>query len=329
MNIKDIASMAGCSTATVSRVINNQPGVKSDIKEKIERIITENDYRPNLIARGLVRKKSNTIGVMIPQVNSFYTGRIEGVYETAAKKGYSVMLGSRIMTSANELESFKMLFESQVEGIIYFASRIREEVAAELRRMSKTIPIILVDQEAEDLDIPCIVQDNYAGAVKIMEYLIGKGHTKIGFIKGYYGDKAVKLRYKAYEDILSKYNIPLNEAYIYEGNFSPASGYSGAEKMMQNKDRPTAIFAANDSMAIGAVNYLVSAGFSIPDEIAVAGYDDIELAEYISPSLTTVRQDHKGTGIEAAEMLFAILENGRARTKKVIMNHEVIIRKST
>lgn len=330
MNIKDIAQLSGVSTATVSRVINNKPGVKKEIREKIELLLSENDYKPNLIARRLVQKKSNTIGVLIPQVNSFYTGRIEGVFEVATKYGYSVMIGSRIKSSINEVENFRMFYENQVDGIIYFASRVRDEMIEEIKKISNTIPIVLVDQEEASLDIPFILQDNYSGAAKIMEHLISKGHKAIAYIHGYEGDKAVKLRFKAYTEILTKYGIEIKEEYIGHGNFSPITGYNEAKKIMEaSLIKPTAIFSANDGMAIGAIKYLTEKGYRIPEDIAVCGYDDIELADYIIPALTTIRQDHKGTGIEAAELIINYINTGKYRTKKIIMNNELIVRQST
>jgi DNA-binding LacI/PurR family transcriptional regulator len=329
MNIKKIAKLANVSIATVSRVVNNRPGVRKEIREKIEKIIKETNYRPNQMARGLVQKKSNVIGLLIPRFDGYYSERAEAVLRVCNQNDYSVMIASAVEEYGGELDSLKLLYEKHIEGLIFFSAHYTPRHKELMKRISEQIPVVFVDMAEEDLNIPSILQDNYDGARKAMKYLIQCGHRKIAFISSPYSDKEAVKRQHAYVDTLKEEGIKINEKYIREGTYSIDSGYREMGNILKlSKDRPTAVFCANDNMAIGAINCLKANGLEVPGDMSVVGFDDILIAKHFIPALTTVRQDQEAIGTQAAELLIEYKKNSEFRVKKIILHQELIIRDS-
>ncbi|MCP5455326.1 MAG: LacI family DNA-binding transcriptional regulator [Thermotogae bacterium] len=327
MNMKDIAVKCGVSVSTVSRVINRKPGVNPKMREQIQKIIDENGFRPNQIAKNLLSSKSENIGVVLPMVHSYFTKRIMAVTEVCQKNNYGVMMVNNYYSQKNILNSIYSLYEKRVDGILYFESICGKEQTAALKEINKKIPIVLVDQELPESEIPCVVQDNYNGSRKATEYLIEKGHRKLLYISGPSYDWGANLRKKAFTDVLKKNGI--DSSCIREGKFSLNSGYKIAKEVIQENNDITAVFCANDDMAIGAIAAIKDLNLNIPEDISVIGFDDIDMANYIKPRLSTVRQDHYGIGEKATELLIDIIKNKKAKIKKIYMDYELIIREST
>ncbi len=329
MNIKKVAKLADVSIATISRVVNNKPGVRKDIREKVEQIIRETHYIPNQMARGLVQKKSNVIGLLIPRFDGYYSERAEAVLKVCQQNDYSVMIASAVEEYGGELESLKLLYEKHIEGLIFFWAHYTPEYKELIEKISKKIPVIFVDHVDEDLNIPAILQDNYDGARKAMKYLIENGHRRIAFISAPASDKEARRRYDAYIDTLKELKIDIYEKYIREGTYAIESGFTAMELILkETKVLPTAVFAANDNMAIGAINALKRHGYNVPDDVSIVGFDDIPIAKHFIPALTTVRQDQDAIGTQAAELLIEYKKNREFRVKKIILHQELIIRDS-
>jgi DNA-binding LacI/PurR family transcriptional regulator len=329
MNIKKIAKLANVSIATVSRVVNNRPGVRKEIREKIEKIIQETNYRPNQMARGLVQKKSNVIGLLIPRFDGYYSERAEAVLRVCNKNDYGVMIASAVEEYRGELDSLKLLFEKHIEGLIYFCAHYTARHKELMKKICEQIPVVFVDMAEEDLNIPSILQDNYDGARKAMKYLLEMGHRNIAFIGAPHSDKEAYKRQLAYEDILKEEGIKVSEKYVREGTYSIDSGYREMENILRlSKDRPTAVFCANDNMAIGAINCIKDHDLNVPGDISVVGFDDILISKHFIPALTTVRQDQEAIGTQAAELLIEYKKNSEFRVKKIILHQELIIRDS-
>ena len=329
MTIKEIATIAGVSIATVSRVINNKEGVKPSVRDKVQKIIIDTDYQPNLVARSLVKQKSNVIGIMIPKFHGYYAQRVESIIEICNKNGYSVMMGSGIGKYSGEVEMLKMLFEKQVEGIIYFAAKFTPEKIEELNKINKKIPIVLVDQKNDILNFPYVIPDNYSGAKQAMQHLIDNGHKNIAFIDSPNYDLEAKKRYQAYVDSLKENNLKLKNEYFSSGFYSINSGYSAMENILNNsKDIPTAVFSANDYMAIGAINKINEIGLNVPDDISVVGYDDIEISKYFIPALTTIKEDQVLIGKTSAKLLIDLIKQNHNIKKEITIKQELVIRDS-
>ncbi|SNY20723.1 transcriptional regulator, LacI family [Orenia metallireducens] len=329
MKIKDIAKLAGVSIATVSRVVNDKPGVRDEVREKVKEVIKEHEYKPNLIARGLSSKKSNIIGLLLPKFTAYYTEQVDAIINYCNQKGYRVMITSSVGRFEGELKNLNMLYKSQVEGILYFVGKMTEEKKENIEKINKEIPVVLLDQAIEELSIPAVLPDNYGGAVKAMNYLVNSGHKKIAFIKAPYYDLEGEKRYRAYQDIMKRNNFEIKEGYVQGSDYSIESGYKAMENILSKSDQmPTAVLASNDGTAIGAINYLREEGIEVPEDISVMGIDDIEIAKHFIPKLTTVKQDLYYVGDEAIKLLFDYIDNKDLKAKKLIVEQELVIRDS-
>lgn len=329
MNIKKIAALANVSIATVSRVVNKKPGVSDEIRKKVEEIIARTDYRPNLMARGLVQKRSHVIGLMVPRFHGYYSDRVEAILKVAYDNGYSVMIASALADYEDELDNLNLLYEKHVEGIIFFAAHVTDEIKAALDRISRKIPVVTVDHVIEELNIPSIIQDNYNGAKKAVQHLIDAGHQRIACITPPHTDIEGSNRYRAYQDALRENGIKMEKKYVREGSYSIESGRVEMRKILEDsEENPTAVFCGNDNMAVGAISCIVKNGLTVPGDISVAGFDDIAFARHFNPPLTTVRQDQKAVGVQAVELLLEFIKNHSFRVKKIVLSQELVIRES-
>lgn len=331
MNIKEVARRAGVSIATVSRVINHTTPVSDDVRKRVEDIINETGYRPNSLAKELQNNKTNTIGVIMSVGVLAITSlgnTINAITDELKDKGYSIMLANSRFDSKDELDFFKVFQEKRVDGILYFAVNFTEEHYLLLKKYP--VPIVMIGQENEYLDFPCVLHDNYHAAKHITEYLIQMGHERIGYIGlPDYDAAAGKERRKGFEAALRFNRIEVLPQYLSEGDFSIESGYNSMKSIFENNMiKPTAVFAATDFMALGALHYLTEMGYKVPDDFSIVGFDDVDVAAYLNPPLTTIRSDNVAVGRQAAKLLLQILEKGEPEIKKFTANYDLKIRNS-
>lgn len=324
MTIKEIAKLAEVSTSTVSRVLNNSGYVKQEVRERIEKIIEETGYMPSDVAKGLKDRKTNLIGVIIPRLNSRTTSLVvEGITRFLDKKGYTTLLANTGIRLEKELEFIKVFKQKRVNGILFVATRVSKEHAELLEKLD--VPIVFIGQDAGEYGFPSVVHKDYNAAKDMTKYLIKKGHRKIGFIGVEESDVAVGLeRKRGYIDAQFENNIEIDQGLIATGNFEVSSVEPSMEKIMQKK--PSAIFAVTDSLAIGAINYLIKNGYQVPEDISVVGMGDSGIAEIYNPSLTTVKYEYLESGEEAAKLLIESFENKVALRK--MMGYKLIERDS-
>ncbi len=331
MNMKEIAKIAKVSISTVSRVINDEPGVKAEVRERVKKVIEDTGYRPNQLARGLLKKKTNVIGVIVPVVHSYYTERINAITDVCNSCNYGTMISTTGLDSEQELKNFYLFYEKQVDGIIYSAHKITPEYQQTLEKMSQQIPIVMVDQEIKELNIPCVVHDSYDGAKKAVTHLIERGHTKLAFIggPGEY-DVNAEERYQGFRDVVQEQNITIPDTYLGKGEWSLSTGYREMLNILERSSSPpTALFTANDELAIGAMKAIIEKDFMIPDDISVVGYDGIYVADYLNPPLTTIQQDQYAIGIQATNLLLEYIQKQHVNIKKIVMDQTLVVRKST
>lgn len=331
MNIKEVARRAGVSIATVSRVINSTTPVSEGVKKRVEDIINETGYRPNSLAKELQNHKTNTIGVIISvavlDINSLGS-TINAITDVLKGKGYSIMLANSRFDANEELDYFKVFQEKRVDGILYFAVNFTEEHYNLLKKYP--IPIVMIGQENKYLDFPCILHDNFHASKHVTEYLIQMGHKKISYIGLPEFDAAAgNERRKGFETAMQLNNLEINQDYISAGDFSIESGYA-AMKVIMNRSvvKPSAVFAATDFMALGAMHYLTEIGKKVPEDISIVGFDDVDVAAYLNPPLTTIHSDNQAAGRQAATLLLQILEKDGADIRKFVANYELKIRDS-
>jgi LacI family transcriptional regulator len=325
--IKDVAKKAHTSITTVSRVLNNSPhSVNPKTREKVLKAVRELNYRPNILARGLVMKESRTIGVIVPDIsNSYYSEITHGIENIANQNGYTVIICNTNRLASKALSYIKVLEERQVDGIIFAGGTDAKKLLESELKKQKT-KVILIGNHG--IDFPSVQIDNADGACRAISYLIDQGHRNIGFIKGPPKSITSRERFQGYKKAMKDNRLPVKEKLIVSGNFTSQSGYEATRLLLRPKTKPTAIFCANDQMAIGSIKAIRESGYLIPDNISVIGFDDIELASYIRPSLTTVSVPMYQLGQTAMSGLLNIIQE-KGVEKKVTLQTKLIIRESS
>lgn len=329
MTIKEIAKLADVSISTISRVVNNSGYVKKEVREKVEKIIEETGYRPNAYAKALLLNKSHTIGIILPKINSTSSGdAVAGIDEFISEKGYTLILGNSNHSVEKEIEFFKVFQEKMVDGIILVATELTP-MHSDIIKKSK-IPTVILAQESID-STPCVVFDEIYAASELTEHLIKKGKKRIAFIGVGEYDIAVGIKRKeGFLKVIKNNNLNIPDTYIKTGDFSVESGYNACKEIFeQNKKKPEAIFAVTDKMAIGAMGYIFEKGLEVPGDISVVGMGGGYFAKYFHPKITTSKYNYKDMGYEGAKLLYDMLNESVLRTKKIVMNHEIIIGQSS
>ena len=322
--INDVAKKAGVSTATVSRIINGLPGYTVKTRQTVLDVIQEIGYKPNAIARGLVNKHTNTIGVLLPSISSRLASvLLKGIENTAHHLDYSTIICNTERDGKRTIEYLDVLSEKQVDGIIITSEWLKEVYEEALVAMK--IPVILVLTVSSHLQIPHIKLDDKQAAYQATQFLIDRGHKEIGMISGTKNDKLAGLpRIEGYKQALADNSLTISEDRIAYGDFAYKSGITCMEELFQRSPDITAVFAASDEMAVGALSCAYKKGIKVPDELSVIGYDDTQDAEMAIPPLTTVHQPIYEMGQRAVEMLFS----GKETAESVVMPHHIVERDS-
>ncbi len=308
--LDDIARKAGVSPSTVSRVLNGSKRVADDKRVLVLAAIKEYAYRPNPVARGLVRGRSMTIGVLMQDISSpFFARMVSGIEQGLNHTEYRPMFASthwRAGDQENEARSLQLLLERRVDGVIVLASSVPDE---ELRSVAAQRPLVVVARSVPGLEAQCLSINNQAGAYRATRYLIGLGHTRIAHLAGTPGHPDAIARLAGYRLALAEAGCAENAQLIVAGNFLEESGLSTFEQLLARGEQFTAIFAANDQMAYGAMLGLFNHGYRIPTDVSLVGFDDQFLSAYTLPPLTTVRQPSEDMGRAAAEAMLRLLSN--------------------
>lgn len=327
--IKEVAKKANVSIATVSRILNKtSAGYSEKTRLKVLEAIEEIGYRPNAIARGLINKKTHTIGVLFPVVSGMVTSEIlKGIEDVAHELGHSVIVCNTDSNGKRTRKYLELMREKQVDGIIYSSETITDEYHQLLQEMN--VPVVLVSSESFKFPYPYVKVDDQKAAFTATEYLIKNGHRKIGMISGNRNDKVAGMpRIFGYQQALETYNLPYNEDYIISGRgFSFQEGKELFPELFKRLQGMTALFAASDEIAIGAISKAHELGIRVPEDLSIIGYDDIKLAEMTVPTLTTVRQPFNKMGGISAKMLFEMM-NGAEKIDNRVIQHELIERNS-
>jgi LacI family transcriptional regulator len=306
--LEDIARRAGVSPSTVSRVLNGSKRVAEEKRALVLAAIEEYGYRPNLVARGLVSGRSMTVGVVMQDISSpFFARMVSGIEQGLDHGEYRPMFVSTHWRAANEeseARSLQLLVERRVDGVIVLASRIPDD---ELRAVAARLPLIVVARDVPGIEAQCLSIDNQGAAYRATSYLLGLGHTRIAHITGPLDHPDAVARLAGYGQALVERGLSVDPQLIANGDFNEDSGVTGVEQLLERGVRFSAIFAANDQMAYGAMLILYSHGYRIPFDVSLVGFDDQFLSAYTLPPLTTVRQPSIEMGQAAAEGLLRLL----------------------
>jgi LacI family transcriptional regulator len=320
-----VAEKAGVSIATVSRVVNNSPKVHPKTRAKVLQVIEELDYHPNLSAQGLALNITEIIALIFPDISGpFYSEVIRGVEKEASQHDYNLLIYGTHGKESNA--RFLRRLPGRVDGMILMTRSVDDQYIYDLSR--KHIPFVLLDRETESVDTDCILSNNVEAAVQATDHLIQHQLRRIAFISGPDGSPDSNARFSGYQQALRKSELPITPSMIEHGDFRQPSGYQAMSRLLDQPDPPDAVFAANDEMAIGAIEAIRNRGLNVPDDLAVIGFDDIQMASYIQPSLTTVRQPMRQFGTLAVQQLLRRIHDPSIEAETIVLPTQLVIRHS-
>lgn len=326
--IKDIAKKAGVAPSVVSRALNNKYGVKNSTKELILKLAQEMNYYPNNAARSLVTRKTGTIGIMMADISEpYYSQIIKGMEYIANQTGYTLLFSNSYESIENNRVLNKMINAERVDGLVIVGSNIQEKNFS-TTLIEQKIPFVLIERNFSDPRVNCIYVDNIQGAYLATNYLIEKGHRNIAHIAGNFYNQVTLDRIEGYKKALREAKIDYSDELVLSGNYVCEGGYEMMKNILKYHPQCTAVFAASDSMAFGALQAIAEAGLSVPDDIAVIGFDNLEFSSLTNPPLTTVHQPRYEMGMKSLELLVELLRNQKDNGVKICLNPELVIRKS-
>jgi len=337
VTIRDVAKLAGVSVSTVSLVFNNKGYVSSQTKAKVLEAAEKLGYAPSMIARKFATGKTNTIGLLAfisheHPLGGFYMPVISGIIDVCGKANYAFQLDIKGEDKKGVLNKSKIFVriakQKMLDGLLVLSHwPLQFEDIFNLLELK--FPFVIVESGLSNHRVNCVEIDNFTGACKAVEYLLKLGHKRIGYISGPVDQKDAQDRLKGYIETLRQHKISLDEDLIYYGDFHKRSGYKGMNRLLSLSSPPSAVFVANDNMCLGAMKAINKKGLSIPEDISVIGFDDIEAAAHTTPSLTTIHQPRYVLGQKAAELLIETMKNRSSQDpKRVLLNTELIIRDS-
>jgi LacI family transcriptional regulator len=328
VTIVDVASKAGVSFGTVSRVINDDIHVREETRQRVLDAMRDLGFVANRQARSLAGGRSNTIGVLVPDLGTGYIGEIiRGIDSELGLSGLDLVLYTTHRTASKEANYVANLARGMVDGLLLVLPRSPADYMGTLTRQK--VPFVLIDHQGIGHDCPAVGAANWQGAFNATEYLIRLGHKRIGFITGWMDLGCAVDRLEGYRSALRAYHIAVAPELTYEGTFFQPEGFAGASALLDLPNPPSAIFASNDVMAMGAMDAVRTRGLRVPEDVSILGFDDIPQAELVHPALTTVRQPLEQMGRVATQMLLDRLKNPDETINRLELPTELVIRAST
>ena len=326
----DVALRAGVSQATVSLVVNNsaRTAIPDETRKRVIQAIDELGYRPNTLASSLRLGKTQTLGLILPDSANPFFAEVSRSIETAAfKQNYNLILCNTEENTEKELLYVDVLCNRQVDGIIFVA--VGDQTDSLLRVLCKNIPLVMVDRDLSGMEVDAVLMDNQQGGYLATQHLIQLGHRRIGCISGPSSVNPSARRGEGYLAALKDHAITPDENLMIRGDFHPHSGMIAARQLLDLLDPPTALFACNDLMAIGAIRAIAEAGLRVPEEISLVGFDNIELASYTIPPLTTIAQPIQEAGQIAVDFLLSRIREPDLAFRQVTLPTFLTTRRSS
>lgn len=325
--IKDVAREAQVSTATVSRVFNHSSLVRNATQIEVRRVAQRLNYWPNGLARSLITNRTHTLGVLLPELHGeFFSGVIRGLDLTARKAGFHLLVSSS-HSDTEELVSALRSMRGRIDGLVVMAPEV--DAPAVIRRCAGSVPIVLIDPRHRIPGYENISIANFEGAYAVVRHLIGLGHRTIAAVTGPEKNVDARQRRSGYRAALRDAGIDRDPAYELRGDFTEPSGHRAGKALLALDPLPRAVFVGNDHMAVGVLRALSDAKVRVPEQIALAGFDDIETAQYLDPPLTTVRVDTFRIGERAIErLLHAVSGSDPGDRSQEVQPTTVVVRRS-
>ncbi|HLA96299.1 MAG TPA: LacI family DNA-binding transcriptional regulator [Pyrinomonadaceae bacterium] len=338
--LSDVAATVGVAPMTVSRVISGNGYVSDETREKVMQAVKSMNYRRNGVARNLKRQRTETVGLVLGDISNPYSTELaNAVRESLSFRGYNLFICISEHSAKEDITAFDSLVDHNVDGIIV-ATRSNKEGDERLVEIAdSSVPVVIVGRDFHHDSVDSIAADNFTGGYEATQHLIDLGHERIAFIGAAFENRGSLKRLQGYLSALAKHGISIDERLItgrkesvseVPGYSTEKIGYEGMKRLLSLPNRPTAIFARNDFTAVGAMTAIKEAGLSIPQDIAVVGFDDTPLAVHTLPPLTTVRQPMRLQGQLAAEMLLRRISGTETlETENRVLECELIVREST
>ncbi|MBP3962058.1 LacI family DNA-binding transcriptional regulator [Paenibacillus lignilyticus] len=330
VSIYDIAKAAGMSAATVSRALADNDKISRSSRDRIQRIAEEMGYRPNLLARNFRQKSSSMIGLITDDVSDELSGMIaKGVEQALRESGFSMLVWNVHHDSENEQSAIDYFADMQMDGVILADSTL--DALAEVP--TTKLPFVLINRySSAEEPVSIVCTDDFAGGLDATDYLIKLNHRKIAYINGPEDWYSSIRRLNGYTEALNQHHIPFRSEYVKHGDWFEDSGYRLALELFRSEDPPTAVFAANDMMAIGIIDAARECGLRVPEDVSVMGYDDRTIARYARPRLTTISLPMLEVGFIAGKVLCEMITTGHmpeGKTAKQLVRGNVIERETT
>ncbi|WP_339214269.1 catabolite control protein A [Ornithinibacillus sp. FSL M8-0202] len=328
VTIYDVAREANVSMATVSRVVNGNPNVKPTTRKKVLATIERLGYRPNAVARGLASKKTTTVGAIIPDISSiFFAELARGIEDIATMYKYNIILSNSDQNKDKELQLINTMLEKQVDGIIFMGGNITQEHIHQFSTAS--VPVVLAATYDGTEATPSVNIDYEVAAYEAAKNLIDKGNKRLAFINGNEEETINQLKYQGYLRALKEASIEPVADYVVSGDYTYESGIKAVEQFMSLAQKPTAVFAASDAIALGAIHGAQDLGYRVPEDLEVFGFDNTKLANMVRPTLSTVVQPMYDIGAVAMRLLTKYMNKEEVEEKKVVLPHRLVERNST
>lgn len=327
ITIKDVAKAANVSVATVSRVMNNNSNVSEETVERVTRVMEELGYSPNCLGRDLRKSETKRILAIIASAEqSFYSDVLKGMDEAAFVQGYDVLIATTHDDPDHEMHLLKMLLSHSVDGAVLLGVK---QDAATISRLAEHNNIALCLEKMEGCNTLTVTIDNVKAGKDAVNYLISKGHKRIGLISTEIRSQSSIDREKGYRQALEEHGIPVDESLIYFGTYETESGTTGCKYLLELPDPPTAIFSISDMIAIGAMNYAISKGIAIGKDLMFFGFDNIAYSHIFVPRLSTVEQPCYMQGKLVVEKLINNMRSGIPDKSVYMLPHSLVLREST
>ena len=329
MTIRDVAQLSGVSPMTVSRVINESERVSPGTRRRVEEAIAELGYVPSRLARGLIRQRTGTLALIVPDVaNPFFTLIVRGAEDVARRADYRVLLCDTRADLTVEREVIEEMIAHRVEGIAI--APVSDRSQSHLRRLSKFgVPFVLIDRTVPGVDCDVVLGDSTGGARRLVEHLLSLGHRRIALIVESDEVSTARDRRQGYEEALRQAGLPLDPSLVAQATVDPRGGFEGMRRLLGLENRPTAVFTVNNLVALGAIEAVRAEGLDVPDDVALVCFDDIDYASRLYPFLTVMEQPAETFGTLGIQLLLERIDGrGPDRSRLVVLPAEFVIRES-
>lgn len=327
--IRDVAKRAGVAPTTVSRVINDSGYVGKETRERVEAAIAELGYVPNTLARSLRFKKTNTLALVVPDItNPFWTTVARGVEDAASDRGFSVILCNTDESETKQAKYLTVLLQKQIDGIVLAPARSTAEPVELIQKQG--VPVVVLDRRVPFEQVDVVRCDSVRGAYRLVRHLLALGHRHVAILAGPQDVSTASDRVTGYRQALAETGLSYDSEIVYYGEYTQTSGYEMTQQALTANPRPTALFAANNFIAVGSLRALRDAGLRVPEDMALVSFDDLPPAFVIDPFLTVAHQPAYQMGHKATELLLARLSGlAPQEYQEVLLPIETIVRRSS